>query len=82
LGNFLLHYDVAAAATNFFKTPKSAFLKIAQTSLPDRTRNLTNRYLHLGDKKLVMEALFDFFRRSGLEKKVQELHANYRERIR
>jgi hypothetical protein len=30
LRNFLLHYDVATSTTNFFK--------IAQTSLPDRTR--------------------------------------------
>src|SRR5678815_1858435 len=50
---------------------KPAFLKIAQTYLPDRRRNLTNRYLHLGDKNLVMEPLLDFFRRSGLEKKFE-----------
>ena len=50
---------------------RPAFFKIAQTSFPDRMRNLINRHLHLCDKDLVTEPLLDFFRRSGLEKKFQ-----------
>jgi hypothetical protein len=65
LRNCLLHNNVATATTT---SSKPAFLKIAQTSMPDRMRNLTNRYLHLCDKNLLMEPLLDFFRRSGLEK--------------
>jgi len=66
LGVFLLHYDVATAATNFFET---CFFQNRADLLPGRTRNLINRHLHLCDKDLVTEPLLDFFRRSGLENK-------------
>jgi hypothetical protein len=66
LRDFLLHYNVATAATNFFKT---RFSQNSADLFAGWTRNLTNRYLHLGDENLFMEALLDFFRRSGLEKK-------------
>jgi len=50
---------------------KPAFLKIAQSSEPDRMRNLTNGYLHLCDENLFTETSLDFFRRRRLEKKFE-----------
>src|ERR687898_742222 len=52
---------------------KPAFLKTAQTSLPDRTRNLANVYLYLCNEHLVTKPFLDFFRGSRLEKKFQRL---------
>jgi hypothetical protein len=39
---------------------KPAFLKIAQTSLPDRTRNLAKRYLDLSDERFFSKPLLEF----------------------
>ena len=44
-GNFFLHDHVAASPADFLKPD---FLKMAQTSLPERMRNLANRDLDLG----------------------------------
>ena len=50
---------------------KPDFLKIAQMSLPDRTRNLANRYLDLSDENLVSKPLLEFFGGSRLKKQPQ-----------
>ena len=40
-------------------------------SLPDRTRNLANRYVDLSDENLVSKPLLEFFGGSRLKKQPQ-----------
>src|SRR5581483_7425821 len=48
--------------------------KIRQTSSPESTRRLPNRYLDLRDKDLRLHPAVDLFLRSGLEEQCQRLH--------
>src|SRR5580700_9683565 len=45
--------------------------KIAQASLPDRTRSLPSGNLHLSDVHVAMQALLQLFRRCALEEQLQ-----------
>ena len=58
-GNFFLHDHVLPRLRT---SSKPDFLKMAQTSLPERMRNLANRDLDLGHEDFTSEPLLDFIR--------------------
>jgi len=64
----LLHHDVTAAPPNFGKEFRA---RIAQTSRPDRTGSLPNRYLEAGDEDFASQAISDFRRRCGFKEQFQ-----------
>ena len=65
---FTLHGNMAAASPNF---NKPCFSKIAQTSLPEKTRNLANRHLQLSYVNFSRQPLLHFFRRCAFKKQLQ-----------